>query len=150
MTYRLGVGAILVNKEKQVFVGQRLDMKDPAWQFPQGGLDAGEAPTDALRRELAEETSITAFTPAACAPKWFTYTFPPTLAKTLWAGKYVGQRQLWHLLQYDGLDAEINIVTDHPEFSAWKWGDFETVVREIVPFKKSLYTQLYAYFSPHI
>ena len=52
LPYRKNVGVMLVNAEGGVFVGQRIDSKEPAWQMPQGGIDKGEAPRDAARRGL--------------------------------------------------------------------------------------------------
>ena len=55
--YRRGVGIMLLNREGRVFVAERTDTPG-AWQMPQGGIDAGEDPAAAARRELAEETGI--------------------------------------------------------------------------------------------
>ena len=55
--YRRGVGIMLLNPAGRVFVAERLDTPG-AWQMPQGGIDAGERPAAAARRELAEETGI--------------------------------------------------------------------------------------------
>ena len=55
-SYRKGVGIIIVNSDLQFFLGKRIGAD--AWQFPQGGIDEGETPEDALYRELYEETNI--------------------------------------------------------------------------------------------
>jgi len=44
--YRKGVGIIIVNSEGQFFLGKRIGAE--AWQFPQGGIDEGENPKEAL------------------------------------------------------------------------------------------------------
>ena len=56
---RKGVGIIVLNKNNEVFVGKRKDNPVDKWQMPQGGIDYNETPMDAMKRELAEETSIT-------------------------------------------------------------------------------------------
>src|SRR5690348_17811459 len=54
--YRRGVGIMLLNALNRVFVAQRVDFSSDAWQMPQGGIDKGETPREAARRELKEET----------------------------------------------------------------------------------------------
>ena len=54
--YRQGVGVVLLNANGKVFVAQRNDTQEPAWQMPQGGIDTGEDPFEAALRELEEET----------------------------------------------------------------------------------------------
>ena len=55
---RTGVGIIVLNKNNKVFVGKRKDNPNDKWQMPQGGVDKGEDFKTAMKRELAEETSI--------------------------------------------------------------------------------------------
>jgi len=52
LPYRSNVGIMMVNEKGYVFVGQRLDNNQNAWQMPQGGIDAGEDPETAAYREL--------------------------------------------------------------------------------------------------
>ena len=55
--YRPCVGVMLVNREGKAFVGKRIDNKEgDFWQMPQGGVDEGEDPDEAVFRELHEET----------------------------------------------------------------------------------------------
>ena len=51
--YRANVGIILADGRGRVFWARRIGQN--AWQFPQGGVDAGENHVDAALRELAEE-----------------------------------------------------------------------------------------------
>ena len=61
-----------------------------------------------------------------------------------WGGKYRGQEQKWFLLRFHGTDGDVNIATDHPEFSAWKWLPKDQLVDNIVPFKRAVYEQVLA------
>ncbi len=56
--YRPNVAAIILSSNYphkcEFFLGKRSDIKN-SWQFPQGGIDKGETPKEALLRELQEE-----------------------------------------------------------------------------------------------
>src|SRR4030067_1776618 len=56
--YRPNVGIIVCNAQNQVFWGKRVNQH--AWQFPQGGINAGETPEQAMFRELEEEVGLQA------------------------------------------------------------------------------------------
>jgi len=49
------VSADAVQSDGLVWVGRRIDQPADCWQMPQGGIDEGEAPDQAARRELSEE-----------------------------------------------------------------------------------------------
>ena len=49
---RIGVGAVLLNRNNQVFVGKRKDNPINKWQMPQGGVDNKEKLVDALKRTI--------------------------------------------------------------------------------------------------
>ncbi|NKB43534.1 MAG: RNA pyrophosphohydrolase [Alphaproteobacteria bacterium] len=148
--YRRGVGIVLLNNDGQVFVAQRIDTKEPAWQMPQGGIDKGEDPLTAAVRELKEETGITNATLIAETNDWLRYDLPPDLQTKMWKGKYLGQEQKWYLMRFTGTDDEINLDTKHPEFSEWKWTDLRTIPELIVEFKRDLYWQIVDAFADHV
>ena len=149
LPYRSNVGIMMVNEKGYVFVGQRLDNNQNAWQMPQGGIDAGEDPETAAYRELLEETGIkkqdVRF--VASSSKWLSYDLPEDLIPILWNGKFRGQKQKWFLFKFLGEDGDINIATEHPEFSKWKWISKENLLKEIVPFKKSVYENVLKEFK---
>ena len=141
LPYRPGAGVMLLNREGQVFVAQRLDSTLEAWQMPQGGLDDGEDPEEGALRELEEETGIPRGRVEIIArtPEPLLYDLPDDLVGKLWKGRWRGQRQHWFLCRFLGEDGEVDIETEHPEFRAWKWADPETLPALIVPFKRKLY-----------
>jgi len=152
LPYRPCVGVVLINAEGRIFAGQRLDATQAAWQMPQGGIDKGEKPRAAALRELWEETGVTADLVefVAKSPDWVTYDLPPELLGKVWGGKYRGQRQRWFLFRYLGRDNQIDIATEHPEFSEWKWVTAAEMVGSIVPFKRAVYDTVVAAFRPHL
>ena len=148
LPYRPGVGVMLLNPEHKVFVAQRIDTPVPAWQLPQGGIDEGEAPRDAALRELEEEIGTSKAEIIAESRLWLTYDLPQDLVPRVWSGRYRGQRQKWFVLRFLGEDGDIRIDTAHPEFSAWKWAEPESLPEFIVPFKRRLYREILAEFAP--
>ena len=58
--YRNCAGIIIFNTDKKVLVCARNDASDFNWQFPQGGIENNEKPSQAALRELKEETNIDA------------------------------------------------------------------------------------------
>ena len=76
--FRPNVGIVLLNQRNQVFWGKRI--RTHSWQFPQGGINYGETPEQAMYRELQEEVGLlpehvrivarTGAMSAARAPGW--------------------------------------------------------------------------------
>jgi putative (di)nucleoside polyphosphate hydrolase len=142
LPYRPGVGIMLLNARGEVFVAKRIDTTSEAWQMPQGGIDAGEDPLAAAKRELYEETSVTQTTLLGESREWIAYDLPEHLIPKLWGGQYRGQTQKWFAMRLDAADSHINIETAHPEFSEWRWAALETLPDVIVPFKREMYARL--------
>ena len=141
LNYRPCVGLMVINDKKSIFTGQRLDFVSTAWQMPQGGIDDGEEELNAAYRELREETSITKKNVKllAMSNDWYSYDLPVELVSKLWNGIYIGQKQKWFLMEFIGNDDEINLKTEIPEFSCWRWSTKQELIESIVPFKKDLY-----------
>jgi putative (di)nucleoside polyphosphate hydrolase len=145
--YRAGVGIMLLNKAGEVFVGQRIDNPADAWQMPQGGIDEGEDPLSAARREMQEETGTDKAELLAESRSWLYYDLPRDLADRIWKGRYRGQRQKWFAFRFAGNDSDIQIETAHPEFRSWKWAAMHELPNLIVPFKRKLYADLLVEFA---
>lgn len=152
LPYRPCVGVVLINQDGRVFAAQRIDNPTPAWQMPQGGIDADEKPRKAALRELWEETGITEDLVefVAKTKDWVTYDLPDEMVGQIWGGRYRGQKQKWFLYRYLGSDAQVNIETEHPEFSVWAWMDHAEVIEKIVPFKRSVYEAVFDAFAEHL
>ena len=152
LPYRPCVGVMLANAEGRVFVGQRIDQDITAWQMPQGGIDPGEAPRDAALRELWEETGVPAdlVTVETETEGWIPYELPHDIVPRIWKGRYKGQEQKWFLLRFHGQDSDVNIETEHPEFSEWRWLDASELIANIVPFKRTVYERVMAEFGDRL
>lgn len=140
---RIGVGTILINKQKKIFVGKRKDHpNNDKWQMPQGGVNKGEDLLSAMKRELEEETSVKSIEILKELDEWTVYELPDYLVGKIWKGKFRGQKQKWFVCKFIGEDNEINIKTVNPEFIEWKWINPENLPNVIVGFKKLLYQDL--------
>ena len=139
---RQGVGIIVLNENDKVFVGKRKDNPVDKWQMPQGGIDENENPTTAMRRELAEETSIQTIEILKEINGWLEYELPPNLLGKIWKGKFRGQKQKWFIVRFLGNENEINLNTQYPEFIEWKWVNYQILPDIIVNFKKPVYEKL--------
>jgi len=155
--YRPCAGVALVNKAGAAFVGRRrkeraAPMPGHEWQMPQGGIDAGEEPLAAARRELYEETNVRSATLIAEAPEWLSYELPEA-ARARFGGLYRGQTQKWFLFRFGGDESEIDIHrpangAHKPEFADWRWERFEALPDLVVPFKREVYLQVTEWFAP--
>ena len=148
---RVGVGAIVLNKENKIFVGKRTDQPhNNKWQMPQGGVNDGEDLISAVKRELDEEIGIKNINILKELDEWTEYELPHYLLGKIWKGKYRGQKQKWFVMKFEGNDDEINLGTDRPEFIDWKWVKPENLPKIIVDFKKKLYERLLLKIRPFI
>ncbi len=137
--YRPCVGIFLIGPNQTVFVGQRRDKREPAWQMPQGGIDAGETPLQAAIRELNEEIGTDHALFLAESKIWRSYDLPVAIAKRMWQGRYRGQTQKWMAFRFLGRDSDIFLDTPHPEFSTWRWASPDELIDLVVPFKRCVY-----------
>jgi len=150
LPYRLGTGIVVFNADGKVLMGERRDFPG-SWQFPQGGIDAGEEPWAGAQRELYEEVGIAPdkISLLAESADWLTYDFPDGATGHPIYGKHIGQKQKWFAVRFLGTDADIKLDAHHaPEFARTEWKNLSDAPDLIVAFKKDLYRQLVKEFSP--
>lgn len=139
--FRHGVGIILVNNKRQLFLAKRIG-KD-AWQFPQGGIQEAESPEEAMFRELKEEIGLSEkdVKIIASTRRWLRYRLPKRLVRHYSKPLCIGQKQKWFLLKMVEPDDHINLAaTDSPEFDAWAWVSYWYPLTQVVSFKRRVYS----------
>jgi putative (di)nucleoside polyphosphate hydrolase len=139
--FRLGVGIILVNSNRQVFLAKRIGKA--AWQFPQGGLMEDETPEQAMFRELTEEIGLQPedVKVLAVTRRWLRYRLPKRLVRHYSQPLCVGQKQKWFLLRLINEDAQFNLTaTESPEFDSWAWVSYWYPLSQVVAFKRRVYS----------
>jgi putative (di)nucleoside polyphosphate hydrolase len=155
LPYRPCVGTAVFNRAGLVFVGRRIEGPEHidalhVWQMPQGGIDSGEDPWPAARRELREETNIRSVAKLGEIAEWLTYDIPRDIVGQAWKGKYRGQTQKWYALRFTGDDREIDIAHPgghEPEFADWRWEPLVNLPDLVVPFKREVYQRVVKEFA---
>ncbi|MGV6801971.1 MAG: RNA pyrophosphohydrolase [bacterium] len=154
--YRKNVGICLFNNKAQVWIGTRMGdfsgvREEPLAyreQFPQGGIDKGEDPIHAAKRELYEETGVKTATLLTISPGWIAYKFPEGYRKGK-KGIWKGQRQKWAAMLFQGDDSEVDLTAHgEQEFQSWRWGELEEMPELIVSFKRGVYEEMVQAFLP--
>ena len=143
--YRPNVGIVLLNSHNEVFWGKRVGQH--SWQFPQGGIQHGESPEQAMFRELHEEVGLLPehVQIVGRTRDWLRYDVPEEFLRRQPVSKthrasYRGQKQIWFLLLLVGSDSDIHLrATEHPEFDAWRWIPFWIQLDTVIDFKREVY-----------
>jgi putative (di)nucleoside polyphosphate hydrolase len=143
--YRPNVGIVLLNGANEVFWGKRVGQH--SWQFPQGGIQHGESPEEAMYRELHEEVGLLPehVQIVGRTRDWLRYDVPEEFLRRQTASRmqrasYRGQKQIWFLLRLTGQDSDIHLrATEHPEFDAWRWHPYWIELNSVVDFKREVY-----------
>ena len=120
--YRSNVAALIVRADGSLLICERWTVPG-AWQFPQGGVDAGETLEQALFREVKEEIGI--------SPKYYQilekrsgyrYLYPEAVRKRkiLKHGNH-GQEQTYFLCNLKSDAPQVNVHQKGREFRAYRW-----------------------------
>ncbi|WP_461536180.1 RNA pyrophosphohydrolase [Spongorhabdus nitratireducens] len=149
--FRPNVGIILTNDQGQVLWARRIGQD--SWQFPQGGINDGETPEEAMYRELHEEIGLEPedVTILSCTRGWLRYRLPRRLIRRNQSPVCVGQKQKWFLLRLTSEDERISV--DHsssPEFDGWRWVSYWFPLGQVVPFKRDVYRRALKELAPRL
>ena len=145
--YRPNVAAVILSadfpNECKFFIAHRTDIKN-AWQFPQGGIDKGETPIEALYRELREEIGCDDVEVLGEYPEWISYDFPPTARGKRYP--YDGQTQKYFLVRLNK-GAKIDLdAFKVPEFKEYAFVGYDELFERVTYFKRQVYRRVIDYF----
>lgn len=146
-SYRPNVAAVILSSkypEKcEFFVAHRTDIRN-AWQFPQGGIDEGETPQEALHRELLEEIGCNDIEILGEFPEWISYDFPATARGKVYP--FDGQTQKYFLVRLKE-EARINLQAfDVPEFKEYTFVNYDELLQKVTYFKRKVYRRVIDHF----
>lgn len=148
--FRANVAIIIFNDQQEVFWGRRI--KQNSWQFPQGGVNVGETPIEAMYRELQEEVGLMAYDVdlIGSTQTWLRYRLPKSKIRRNFP-LCIGQKQKWFLIKIKSPDYKVNLNYNlKPEFDHWRWVNYWYPINNVVPFKRKVYQKALKYFLPLI
>ncbi len=148
--FRANVGIVLMRGDGGVFLGRRTGGK--GWQFPQGGMRAGESLEQALYRELHEEIGLAApdVELVGRTTRWLRYRLPSRYVRRDRLPLCIGQKQRWFLLRlrHEVETFDFARTAEAPEFDTWRWVDFWEPAREVIYFKRKVYRRALSELAP--
>ena len=152
--FRPNVGIVVASGQGtgQVLWARRVGGHD-AWQFPQGGINEGESPEEALFRELYEEVGLGPDDVSIIGRTkgWLRYRLPRRLRRHNSTPGFVGQKQKWFLLELNAPDSAVRMdCAGKPEFDHWTWVSFWYPLTQVVDFKREVYRHALAELAPHL
>ena len=146
--YRPCVVILLFQKDGRVLIAKRIGVEERAWQLPQGGINHSESTCAAAIREMHEEIGTKNAEFLKETNDWITYDLPKHILKRNWGKFWLGQRVKVVSFLFKGRSSDINVNTEKPEFSDWRWVRLEEIPYLVIPFKRSLYERVVIEFTP--
>ena len=156
--YRPNVGIIIFNRDGKILWCKR--KQGDGWQFPQGGIDKGESPLEALYRETYEEVGLKKHQIKIVREneRWIGYDVPKDRVPKYFSFKnrrFKGQTQKWFLAEFLGNNEDINLsVHSQIEFSEWTWSSYWHPITGGIEFKRDAYRKalndLFPYYQDYL
>ena len=156
--YRPNVGIIIFNRDGKILWCKR--KQGDGWQFPQGGIDKGESPLEALYRETYEEVGLKKHQIKIVREneRWIGYDVPKDRVPKYFSFKnrrFKGQTQKWFLAEFLGNNEDINLsLHSQIEFSEWTWSSYWHPITGGIEFKRDAYRKalndLFPYYLDYL
>lgn len=142
--YRANVAALMTNAAGCLLICERATIPG-AWQFPQGGVDPGETPEQALFREVREEIGLRpAHYEVIDRREGYRYLYPQgARGKKLRKHGSHGQEQTYFLCRLMPGAPQVNVDQKPREFRSYRWIPPEEFDLEWLPeFKRDVYREV--------
>ena len=139
--YRPNVAALMVKADGSLLICERAGVPG-AWQFPQGGVDAGESMEQALFREVREEIGIgKSHYDIVDRRDGYRYLYPPDVReKKIRKHGSHGQEQTYFLCSLKPSAPPVDVNQTPREFGAYRWIQPEEFDLDwLPPFKREVY-----------
>ena len=149
--FRANVGIILANSDNKLMLGGRVGAR--GWQFPQGGMEQGEEPIEAMFRELHEEVGLVEADVEVLdvTSDWLRYKLPHKFIRRHSKPLCIGQKQRWFMLRLISDEGAVRFDRgDKPEFDRIRWVDFWRPVNEVIYFKRRVYARALHELGPAV
>lgn len=149
--FRANIGIIVCNDFGNLLWTRRIGQN--SWQFPQGGVDAGETAEQALFRELKEEIGLDKqdVKILGSTKNWLKYRLPNRYIRQDSFPLCVGQKQKWFMLRLTSHESRIHFdETGHPEFDHFMWVNYWYPLRQVISFKQQVYRQALSELMPFV
>lgn len=143
--FRPNVAALMVRPEEKLLLICERSTVSGAWQFPQGGVDAGESLEQALFREVREEIGLLPDHYEVMEKRdGYRYLYPETArSKKLKKHGFLGQAQTYFLCHVNSQAPEVNVNQKPREFSSYRWiNPEEFELAWLPPFKRDVYRKV--------
>lgn len=138
--FRPNVGIMIANAKGDLLWARRVGQS--SWQFPQGGINDGESPQEAMYRELEEEIGLKPESVEIITQTrgWLRYRLPERMIRKDCSPTCIGQKQKWFLLHLVEDDSKVNVFnSEKPEFDYWRWVSYWYPLGQVVSFKRDVY-----------
>ncbi len=131
--------AVVRRRDGMVLAFERTDLTGE-WQLPQGGIEPGEAPVQAVWRELEEETGLSHREVRLTGEHqtWTVYEWPSDLRNSA----RIGQAHRWFF--FEPIVDPLTPRPDGREFAQWRWMTTDELISSVVEFRKAPYRQVFA------
>lgn len=149
--YRQNAAVIVTDGNGRVLLCERADLPG-AVQTVQGGIDEGETPVEAARRELQEELGLdpSGYEIVGSIPETLTYIWPPEVLAHFRQGRFtddcIGQEQHFFLARV-APDVMFDLDQHVREFSRVWWGTPQEMLDGAWEYKKTILKSALEHFG---
>lgn len=147
--FRANVGIIVSNEAGRLLLAGRIGSR--GWQFPQGGMQKGENPDEAMYRELHEEIGLGREDVRVLGQTagWLRYRLPSHYVRRGKQPLCIGQKQRWYMLKLVCPESRLRLdASASPEFDRWRWVDYWSPIKEVIYFKRRVYALALSELGP--